>query len=51
VDIGIAYDLKEAVRGTAAAAEAAEDRLEEYDSEETIDAIAGAHEARGHQVR
>jgi D-alanine-D-alanine ligase len=48
VDIGIAYDLKQAF---SPAADDPEDRLEEYDSQATVDAIRGALEARGHEVR
>jgi D-alanine-D-alanine ligase len=45
--IGLSFDLKEAVlleRGQP------EDALEEYDSLETVEAIAGALEAQGHSV-
>lgn len=43
--IGLAYDLKDAV---SAAPCCPEDILEEYDSPETVDAIATAIEAEGH---
>ncbi|MBN2361160.1 MAG: D-alanine--D-alanine ligase [Deltaproteobacteria bacterium] len=48
MQIGIAYDLRSSM---AVPAGAPSDRLEEYDSEETIDAIAAAIEAAGHQPR
>lgn len=48
MDIGIAYDLKS---DFADAAEGPEDRLEEYDSEATVDAIAEALRALGHAPR
>lgn len=47
--IGLAYDLKEAVHrdiGTLAT----DDHLEEYDSQETVDALANAIGALGHHV-
>lgn len=43
--IGIAYDLKQSFK---IAPEAPEDRLEEYDSEATVDAIAEVLRALGH---
>ncbi len=43
--IGIAYDLKQSFQ---VAADAPEDRLEEYDSEATVDAIAEVLRALGH---
>jgi D-alanine-D-alanine ligase len=54
MNIGIAYDLKsehEARTGDRAGARGGgpEDRLEEYDSSETVDAIARALAARGHE--
>lgn len=52
--IGIAYDLKSdliaAAGGDSAAASGPEDTFEEYDSEETVDAIATALRAAGHDV-
>ena len=45
--IGLSYDLKEAVP---LAQVGIEDALEEYDSFETVDAIAAAIEAQGHSV-
>src|SRR2546422_11684050 len=44
--IGIAYDLKQ---DFALAATAPDDLFEEYDSEETVDAIAAALRAAGHE--
>ncbi len=48
MNIGLAFDLKS---DFAAAADGPDDRLEEYDSERTVDAIAAALAARGHTVR
>ena len=45
--IGLAYDLKDAVISTSGSPE---DALEEYDSPETIDAIASVIESLGHSV-
>ncbi len=45
--IGLSYDLKEAVR---LGGEQPEDALEEYDSLETVNGIAGAIEAQGHST-
>lgn len=45
--IGLAYDLKEDFRISQSQAE---DALEEYDSRETVEAIAAALTARGHSV-
>ena len=45
--VGLSYDLKEAVP---LGRDCADDALEEYDSQETVDAIAGALEAQGHPV-
>ena len=45
--IGLAYDLKEAVISTPGCPE---DALEEYDSPETVEAIATALETSGHSV-
>jgi len=45
--IGLAYDLKEAVH---VGQGHPEDTLEEYDSPQTVEAIAGALEAAGHSV-
>jgi D-alanine-D-alanine ligase len=47
VKIGLAYDLKEAVISTPGCPE---DALEEYDSPETVEAIATALETSGHSV-
>ncbi|MFA5367320.1 MAG: D-alanine--D-alanine ligase [Dehalococcoidia bacterium] len=47
--IGLAYDLKEAVRHEVGTIDG-DDRLEEYDSQETVDALADAISALGHQV-
>lgn len=47
--IGLAYDLKEAVRNEIGIS-GADDRLEEYDSQETVDALADAISSLGHQV-
>jgi D-alanine-D-alanine ligase len=51
VRVGIAYDLKSDLVAEAAAAGASlpEDAFEEYDSEETVEAIAGALRAAGHE--
>ena len=48
MDIGIAFDLKSDFTPVAGAPD---DRLEEYDSERTVDAIAAALARRGHRVR
>jgi D-alanine-D-alanine ligase len=48
VDIGIAYDLRSDFR---VAEGDPEDRLEEYDSEATVEAIAAALAANGHRPR
>jgi len=48
LDVGLAFDLRSDFE---AAAGAPDDALEEYDSVETIDAIAGALERAGHRVR
>ena len=45
--IGLSYDLKENVH---TAADCPDDALEEYDSRETVQAIAGALESIGHSV-
>ncbi len=45
--IGLAYDLKEAVLSES---DQPEDALEEYDSPETVEAIAAALETEGHSV-
>lgn len=49
--VGIAYDLKSEVtqRAGASAAGAPDDTFEEYDSQATIDAIAAALRANGHE--
>lgn len=47
--IGLAYDLKEAVLHEVGTIDG-DDRLEEYDSQETVDALADAISALGHQV-
>lgn len=47
MNIGISYDLKEAV---SLGEEQPEDALEEYDSTETVEAIKAAIEAKGHSV-
>ena len=46
MNIGIAYDLKSDHEGRV---DGPDDRLEEYDSTETVDAIAAALAARGHE--
>ncbi len=48
LSIGIAYDLRS---DFAADAQGPDDRLEEYDSESTVEAIAGALERAGHRAR
>jgi len=48
VDIGIAFDLKSDFEAPAGAPD---DRLEEYDSERTIDGIEAALARRGHAPR
>jgi D-alanine-D-alanine ligase len=45
--VGLSYDLKEAVP---LGRDCPDDALEEYDSQETVDAIARALEAQGHSV-
>ena len=45
--IGLSYDLKEAINGEQASSD---DALEEYDSIETVELIAGSLEACGHSV-
>jgi D-alanine-D-alanine ligase len=47
MNIGISYDLKEAV---ASQGEQPEDAFEEYDSLETVEALGSAIRARGHSV-
>jgi D-alanine-D-alanine ligase len=47
VRIGIAFDLKS---DFGAVTDGPEDRLEEYDSQSTVEAIAGALTARGHEA-
>ena len=44
--IGLAYDLKTSVAGH----QAVDDSLEEYDSPETVEIIAGSFEKKGHRV-
>lgn len=48
MDIGIAFDLRSDFTIDASAPE---DRLEEYDSEKTVDAIAAALQSAGHTAR
>ncbi len=48
LDIGITYDLRSAFEGVTSGPE---DRLEEYDSEGTVHAIASAIEKLGHRPR
>ncbi len=48
--IGLAFDLKEAVKGTISSEGQPEDALEEYDSSETIRGITAAIEAEGHSA-
>jgi len=48
MEIGIAYDLKSSFAATAGTPS---DQFEEYDSEETINAIAAALESAGHKPR
>jgi len=45
--VGLTYDLKERVH---AGPDCPDDALEEYDSQETVQAIAGALESQGHAV-
>src|SRR5688500_15313441 len=47
--IGIAYDLKSDSVSAAPATGLPEDAFEEYDSEETVDAIAAGLRAAGHE--
>jgi D-alanine-D-alanine ligase len=47
MEIGIAYNLK---KDFSAQSNGPEDRFEEYDSDATVDAIAGALEAAGHRA-
>jgi D-alanine-D-alanine ligase len=47
--IGIAYDLKSDHERASPATNAPDDRFEELDSRETVDAIAAALSARGHE--
>ena len=47
--IGLTYDLKEAVRRDIGVS-ATDDCLEEYDSRETVDALAGAIGSQGHEI-
>jgi D-alanine-D-alanine ligase len=51
VDIGIAFDLKSDFAAAAPTAEGADDLLEEYDSERTIDGIVAAIAKKGHVPR
>jgi len=46
MNIGIAFDLKSEYEGRV---DGPDDRLEEYDSTETVDAIARALGSRGHE--
>jgi D-alanine-D-alanine ligase len=48
--IGLAFDLKEAVKGSTSSEGQPEDALEEYDSSETVRAIAAAIETQGHST-
>ncbi|HST26257.1 MAG TPA: hypothetical protein VLJ76_09705 [Gaiellaceae bacterium] len=47
MEIGIAYDLRSDFEG----ADGPDDRLEEYDSAETVGSVAAALRAQGHRVR
>jgi hypothetical protein len=47
--IGIAYDLRSDHERASVATDAPDDRFEELDSRETVDAIAAALTARGHE--
>jgi D-alanine-D-alanine ligase len=47
MNIGLAYDLRDSVLSPPSGPE---DALEEYDSAETIDALAGAIESLGHSI-
>lgn len=51
LDVGIAFDLKSDFGEADVGPGAPDDRLEEYDSEQTIDAIAQAINAAGHRAR
>ena len=51
LDVGIAFDLKSDFGEADVGPSAPDDRLEEYDSEQTIDAIAQAINAAGHRAR
>ena len=53
LEVGIAFDLKSDFleSGVDAAAGGPDDRLEEYDSDSTVDAIAAALEANGYRTR
>jgi D-alanine-D-alanine ligase len=51
LDIGIAADLRSDFSDAVAGAGAPEDRLEEYDSPATVEAIAAALRERGHRPR
>jgi D-alanine-D-alanine ligase len=48
--IGLAFDLKEAVKGSISSEAQPEDALEEYDSTDTVGAIAAAIEGQGHST-
>jgi D-alanine-D-alanine ligase len=48
--IGLAFDLKDAVKGTISSEGQPEDALEEYDSYETVKGIAAAIETKGHST-
>lgn len=48
--IGLAFDLKEAVKGSISSEGQPEDALEEYDSRETVRGIAAAIEEMGHST-
>lgn len=48
MEVGIAYDLRSAFEGTVSGPD---DRLEEYDGEGTVQAIAGVLEKLGHRPR
>ena len=48
--IGLAFDLKEAVKGSISSEAQPEDALEEYDSRDTVRGIAAAIEEKGHST-
>lgn len=51
LDIGLAFDLKRELESRPELARGPDDRFEEYDSDATVDAVAGALSELGHRPR